>query len=175
MGGKKQQGFETGANGLAPDVQEALAQLVQAQDHARYVLEKAGLLPGGTSHCGPLAVELTSDNNTNASAAVLPHWDQETRELRVGRRVVKQYRVPSPMQEAILAAFHEEGWPHHIDDPLPPITDECPKDRLRSTIWHLNSKQKNPLIRFRGDGTGEGILWEFTDGLAPTDAAANGK
>ena len=78
----------------------------------------------------------------------------------LGDRTVKRYRVRSPNQEAILAAFQEEGWPHHIDNPLSPLPDQCPKQRLHSTIKYLNSCQENRLVRFRGDGTGEGIVWE---------------
>lgn len=96
-------------------------------------------------------------------AALIPHWDVATRVLRVGRHVVKQFRVPSSAQEAILAAFQEEGWPPHLDDPLPPVRDGCPKDRLRDAIRHVNANQKNRLLRFRGDGTGQGILWELID------------
>jgi hypothetical protein len=88
---------------------------------------------------------------------------------------VKQYRVPSPNQEKVLAAFQEEGWPPHIDDPLPPVADESPKDHLRDTIRSLNSSQKNRVLRFRGDGTGQGILWELVDGRAPPAAAAGKK
>ena len=71
-----------------------------------------------------------------------------------------------------MAAFQEEGWPAHLDDPLPPLHKGCSKDRLRDAIRHLNANQKNRLIRFRGDGTGQGILWELVDGPAPTVAAA---
>ena len=43
--------------------------------------------------------------------------------VSVGSQIVKQYRVPSLSQEAILDAFEEEGWPPAIDDPLPPQFD----------------------------------------------------
>ena len=106
---------------------------------------------------------------------MIPHWDRATRVLRVGGHVVKQYRVPSSTQEVILAAFQEEGWPPRLDDPLPPVRNGYPKDRLRDAIRHLNANQKNRLIRFRGDGTGQGILWELIDGRVPTVAAAGKK
>jgi hypothetical protein len=75
-------------------------------------------------------------------------------------RTVKQYRVPSPNQEAILTAFAEEGWPSAIDDPLPPHPEQDPKHRLRKTVEGLNANQVQPLLRFRGDGSGRRILWE---------------
>jgi hypothetical protein len=90
----------------------------------------------------------------------LPTWDRDRRILRLDGRIVKQFKVPSPTQEAVLAAFDEEGWPAAIDDPLPPHPDQDPKRRLRNTIQHLNANQKNPLLCFRGDGSGERVLWE---------------
>jgi hypothetical protein len=65
------------------------------------------------------------------------------------------------MQEAILMAFEEEKWPPRIDDPLPGNADLLPKRRLHDTIKSLNRNQKNCLVRFMGDGTGEGVRWEL--------------
>lgn len=90
-----------------------------------------------------------------------PKWDRDRRELRIGSKLVKVFKLPSPMQEAILMAFEEEHWPPRIDDPLPGHPDHLPKRRLHDTIKSLNRNQKNSLIRFMGDGTGEGIRWEL--------------
>jgi hypothetical protein len=49
-----------------------------------------------------------------------PAWDPARRELRWGDRLVKRFAVPALLQEVILAAFEEDGWPPRIDDPLPP-------------------------------------------------------
>jgi len=89
-----------------------------------------------------------------------PTWDRDRQELRWGEYVVKQFKVPSPNQETILAAFEEEHWPPRIDDPLPPQFDQEPKRRLHDTINTLNRNQKSPLIRFLGDGSGQGVRWE---------------
>ncbi len=92
---------------------------------------------------------------------IIPHWDAVRHELRVGGLLVKQFKLPSPNQETILSAFEEEGWPPQIDDPLPPHPDQDPKRRLQDALKGLNRAQKNPLIRFMGDGTGQGILWKY--------------
>jgi hypothetical protein len=89
-----------------------------------------------------------------------PKWDEQRRQLRVGRALVKEFKLPSPNQETVLMAFEEEGWPPRIDDPLPPVAQLDPRRRLHDTIKALNRKQKHCLIRFRGDGSGEGIRWE---------------
>jgi len=104
------------------------------------------------------------------NAPLVPEWDKERQELRVGGLVVKQFKVPAPNQEMILAAFQEEGWPPRIDDPLPPQAGQNPSRRLHDTIMSLNRHQKQPLIRFSGDGSGEGVRWE----LVSVDRNANG-
>jgi hypothetical protein len=90
----------------------------------------------------------------------VPQWDCDRRELRLGTELVKQFRLPSPNQETILTAFQEESWPPRIDDPLPQHPEHDAKQRLHDTIRSLNRNQKYRLVRFKGDGTGEGVLWE---------------
>ena len=106
-----------------------------------------------------------------------PTWDRDRHELRVDGQLVKIFKLPSPNQEMVLAAFDEEGWPARIDDPLPPSTDLEPKRRLHDTIKSLNRNQKARLVRFMGDGTGQGIQWALIspDSQAPAEngSAAN--
>jgi hypothetical protein len=94
-----------------------------------------------------------------------PTWDSDRQQLRLGRTVVKEFKVPAPNQQAVLSAFQEENWAPRIDDPLPPALNQDPKRRLHSTINCLNRNQRQPLLRFLGDGKGEGVRWEF----APED------
>ena len=96
-----------------------------------------------------------------------PEWDPDRRILRVGDRVVKWFRAPCANQELVLAVFQEEGWPSWIADPLPPKDDQDPKRRLNDTIKSLNRNQDHNLIIFRGDGKGEGIVWELTRDVVP--------
>ena len=106
-----------------------------------------------------------SGANGNSSAGApqpVPRWDMLRRELFVDGQVVKRFRVPAPNQIAVLAAFQEEGWPPRVFDPLPPDGDQEPKQRLRETIRALNQHQRPPTLRFFGDGTGQGVLWEWT-------------
>ncbi len=91
-----------------------------------------------------------------------PTWDEDLRELRFQGQVIKRYKVPSPNQQIVLAAFDEESWPCRVDDPLMPHPEIDPKRRLHDTIKSLNRHQINPLLRFYGDGTGEGVLWGTT-------------
>lgn len=89
-----------------------------------------------------------------------PRWDRDRHELWLGSQPIKQFKLPSPNQEMILMALEEEDWPARIDDPLPPSKDIDPKRRLHDTIKNLNRNQKHRLLRFMGDGTGQGVRWE---------------
>jgi hypothetical protein len=73
----------------------------------------------------------------------LPAWDRSAGILRLGSAVVKRVLRLKKATNAIriLNSFQETGWPSRLDDPLT-----------------LNENLK--LIRFRGDGTGKGIVWE---------------
>ena len=87
--------------------------------------------------------------------------DSQLRELRLGSHLVKQFKVPAPNQQIVLTVFEEEGWPVRIDDPLPRHPEVDAKRRLHDTIHALNRHQKTLLLRFLGDGTGEGVRWTF--------------
>ncbi|EMI22059.1 hypothetical protein RMSM_01018 [Rhodopirellula maiorica SM1] len=92
-----------------------------------------------------------------------PCWDAARHELRLGTQLIKRFRWPALNQETILTAFEEDGWPAKIDDPLSQKPDLDPKRRLADAIKCLNRNQESRLLRFRGDGTGEGVLWDRLD------------
>ena len=79
-----------------------------------------------------------------------PKWDRDRHELRVGDRIVKRFKRPAVNQETILATFEDDGWPSRIDDPLPTLAEQDPKQRLHDTIKCLNRSQKRHLIHFQG-------------------------
>jgi hypothetical protein len=125
---------------------------------ARAVVELTGGEPADD-----VSDEDGSDDVQELHDAAALRWDAKRRELRLDKRLIKRFRVPAPNQEAVLAAFQEEGWPNCIDDPLPPKDDLSPKRRLHDTIKALNRKhhQNPPLLHFLGNGTGENIVWEI--------------
>jgi len=131
-----------------------------------FVLTDFGFSAVGAEPAAPTVLSLNGGITAASGILPTPHWDRQRRVLSVGGRIVKRYRVPSPNQEAVLAAFHEEGWPHRIDDPLPPLAEQNVKYRLHFTIHRLNQSQKQYLIRFSGDGTGEGVCWELAEGVS---------
>jgi hypothetical protein len=108
--------------------------------------------------CGKAAGQWADGKAVEKSAG--PSWDGDRKVLRFDGQLVKQFKVPSPNQEAILAAFEEESWPAAIDDPLPPQPGMEEKCRLRATIQSLNAHHAKCLLRFRGDGSGQRVVWE---------------
>lgn len=90
-----------------------------------------------------------------------PVWDAMRRELRVGELVVKRFRRLAPSQHLILDAFQAAHWPVNLADPLPLRAAHCPKRRLHDAIKRLNRHHLSSAIRFSGDGSGRGILWQL--------------
>jgi hypothetical protein len=144
-----------------------------------FVLTEAGFqfAQSAMAQAAPFIAPLGSDpfhRSTGPSESLVPTWDRDRQELRLGNLIVKQFKVPAPNQEVILAAFQEEHWPVRIDDPLPPHPEQDPKRRLHDTINALNRNQKHALLRFLGDGSGQGVRWDLVrpPQLVPT---ANGR
>ena len=115
-----------------------------------------------TAFGGLNAMDSSRSFATAVSPTRAPFWDDIRHELLLGEWVVKRFKHKSRNQEAILVTFQEDGWPYKVFDPLSPILDCDPKRRLNDTIKGLNHHQENSLIRFRGDGTGEAVIWELT-------------
>jgi hypothetical protein len=97
-----------------------------------------------------------------------PIWDSTEKELWLEGLIVKRFRWPAPNQELLLDVFEEESWPRRIDDPLSKVPEQDPRRRLHDTIKCLNRNQQNRLIRFRGDGSGEGVAWELVEDSTPS-------
>ena len=161
---------------LTPEIRAALVQLADdLDDETCIVLTRAGVLPARADPADPTLFHLCNgEAATRTGALYIPRWDSAARVLTFGGRIVKQFERPSPNQEAILNSFEEAGWPCRVDDPLPPKDEIAPKTRLHDTIRWLNRNQKDRLLRFLGDGTGEGVRWRpvATGALVlPGDAA----
>jgi hypothetical protein len=124
-------------------------------DHTTCVV----LTPSGAAFVDDVLSE-PHQESISIDALLKPFWDRTRRELSLHGTVVKRYRAPAQNQQVILSAFEEEGWPKHIDDPLPVSDNIDPRTRLHDAINRLNSCQTNRLLRFRGNGAGTGVSWE---------------
>ncbi|MFN3240621.1 MAG: hypothetical protein ACE37K_03815 [Planctomycetota bacterium] len=133
--------------------------------HTCFVITAAGMeLLMDMDEQPPLAPSLTRTpvqlNDVVDEAIVVPNWDPYLRQLSFAGKLVKQFRVPAENQEVILGTFADDGWVRRIDDPLPHLPGHDPKRRLQSAIMCLNRNQMTRAIRFRGDGSAQGIIWE---------------
>jgi hypothetical protein len=158
----------TSATEIADEVRAALARLANSDDRdAAFVVTRSGVMWANADSQDPRTFRVASDGNAQHPYDLTPHWDREHRVLTVAGQVIKRYRRLSPNQEAVLQAFEEQGWPNRIDDPIPFNSAIPPKLRLHDTIRWLNLKHECRLIRFLGDGTGEGVCWRLiaNDGL----------
>lgn len=90
----------------------------------------------------------------------IPWWDPERCVLLLDGEVIKQIQRPvtARNQVRILNAFQEDCWRPRIDDPLPRLPEADGSRQLADAVRRLN--QGLLRIRFRRDGTGEGIRWE---------------
>src|SRR4051794_20984292 len=131
---------------------------------AAFVRESSSELvlpPGMTTSVEPASEGMPRAENGGHEAIAKPHWASTRRELCLKGTVVKRYRVPARNQEMILSAFEDDGWPEHLDAPLPVTHAVDPKTRLHDAINRLNHSQENPLVRFHGNGSGTGIFWKL--------------
>jgi hypothetical protein len=78
---------------------------------------------------------------------------------------VLRLRQRAKNMEPILSAFEDDGWAPGIDNPLPDCGNQPARDRLHNGVYRLNLRL-GKVIRFRMNGTGEGVSWEF---VHPTD------
>lgn len=76
-----------------------------------------------------------------------PKWDREARELWYGGILIKRFTGEPTLQELILDAFEEEGWPDEIFDPIPP-TEARQEHRLRQIVYNLNQHHAVRCIEF---------------------------
>jgi hypothetical protein len=81
------------------------------------------------------------------AAPHMPVWDSQRRLLRIGDRVVFRFAQHARSQEPILAAFQEDRWPAHIDNPLDGDDETDARERLHYAVRRLNAKTRQ-VIRF---------------------------
>ena len=99
----------------------------------------------------------------HAVVSLTPRWDSIEKKLYVGTKLIKHFKQNAENQIAILDAFQLNNWCKRIDDPVPYSGCSAPARRLNLTIRDLNRAHECPgVLCFRGDGTGQGVMWELT-------------
>jgi len=89
-----------------------------------------------------------------------PVWDKDRGQLRVGGVVVRKVSGKATNVIRVLDAFAKACWPHSIPDPQPRLGHQSIEPGQRAdTIRSLNEGLEQ--IRFRGDGSGQRIQWDW--------------
>jgi hypothetical protein len=94
-----------------------------------------------------------------------PAWDRDRLEFRLGSRILRQFKIPAPHEEMILAALEELNWPTRIDDPCQSPDDPL---ELERALASLNRRQRPPLVDFRLDAASCGIVWKLVEAATET-------
>ena len=99
---------------------------------------------------------ITANTNQGGGDKPRPHWNELTRALYLGDKCIRRYnRGAATNQIDIIEEFERKDWPESVDDPF------CDANKMRQTLYDLNKSLSVETIRFRADGTGESILWEY--------------
>lgn len=95
----------------------------------------------------------------------VPVWDADLRKLRFRGEVIRTVRPKAEHVLTLLNVFHEDGWQPRIDTPF------IDGQKTREAIASANNRLK--AIRFKADGTGEGIEWEVINEETAADNLAD--
>ena len=114
------------------------------------------------------AAEADRTSRGSSALALVPSFvkgQDGCRRLTFLGQLVREFRTHAQFQEIVLGTFQDKRWAGWIADPLPRTSGVNPKTRLQQTIARLNAKQVTPLLRFHGDGSGQGVRWEPQNAL----------
>ena len=94
-------------------------------------------------------------------AAGPPRYDCAHRDLWVGEALVLQLTSRAKNLWPILAALERGGWSDSVDDPLDGDGKHGLAKRLHDAVRQLNTRQKQPGIRFSCDGKLRRVSWHL--------------
>jgi hypothetical protein len=93
-----------------------------------------------------------------------PRWDAESGELRVGDEIIRRVIPRAKSVRQVLDAFERQGWPRRVDAPFESSARTAAQARYSGLWLHDTIKSLNNgimLIRFRSDGRGAGVCWDW--------------
>ena len=174
---------------------ELRCESLDVRDDLRELLNPPAVFAGMRFRAGPASaddVPLTGappaePQRPPVEAGLRPRYDAERRTLFLGDVVLKVFKQPAKNQETLLMAFEEEGWPEHIDDPLPGSRVDARK-RLHDTAANLNRflrfdalvdpdpacPHPTQTVQFHVDGDGGRAHWRLSPVTCGGACAATG-
>ena len=112
---------------------------------------------------GLACLKLEPPSQSNESTKPKPNWDPERSELTLSGQVIRKISPRADNLLKIVQDFQQFGWPHKIDSPFLPGEFQKRNEAIRE----LNKRLTR--IRFKADGSGEAITWDF---LTPQNKVA---
>lgn len=97
---------------------------------------------------------------SSAGASAI-RWDAACRELRVDGKLAKRFIRVARAQWAVLNAFQASNWQRLAQIECPTNGHRDPTHRLREIVAELNKGLDQSLIRFRMDGSGNGVIYDL--------------
>ncbi len=94
----------------------------------------------------------------------VPVYDSDNILLYWRGAVIKTWGREPTTQDAVLRAFEEQDWQDEILDPIPPDSEQDPKERLRETVKRLNKNLKPGTTRFFTTRSGTAVRWTAVRG-----------
>lgn len=133
----------------------------EGEDNVESIIDGRAFLPGGLVS-GLLGAKVAPSSQVPAVTVddqkkLLPTYDKDARELRVGDTVMRRYGKHN-FHEHILEAFQNAKWKERI--PIPSCFTTYP-DRLRETIDQLNTLQKHKPMLIRFHLHGKYVVWKW--------------
>jgi len=87
-------------------------------------------------------------------------------ELWYGGKLIKRLKAGAARQRSVLETFQKQRWRSRISL----LATEFDSDKVNDTIYHLNRDHETQgLLKFRGDGTGMGVVWEVLSVTSQTE------
>ena len=100
-----------------------------------------------------------------AAARPRPQWLVAGLQLRLGDRLIREFRNNAPCQVLMLDAFEAQHWP---DEPIPNPLSRTPgesadevRQRLVDTVKNLNRELPRGTIRFRVVPGAVRVAWQY--------------
>jgi hypothetical protein len=96
----------------------------------------------------------------NLQLPATPLWNEESRLLIWGDKVIFHFSHPAPNLELLLNSLVKHTWPHWTPNPFRPTAKHTSKYLLREAIKNWNYSRLSKYIRLHSDGAGTGFHWE---------------
>jgi len=113
------------------------------------------------------AASSKAPEETISAEATGPDWRSEAGVLTLDGVLIKEFANEAEYERLVLDVFQKTGWTRHVKIRLEGEELSISKKQLQNAVRELNRGQPVQKIRFRMDGTGQGVRWERVPSESP--------